>query len=243
MEEMKLDVQIRNEGGTRHARKMRREDYVPGVVYGGQKKSTLIKLNKRTYERIRRQHIGESVVYHLNVFEGEKKLRDYSAIVKEEQLDPVNDDVLHIDFKRISLTEKIEINVQVVAKGDPIGVKRGGGSLDHHLWELDVICLPLQIPHHIEVEVSNLDIGDSIHVKDLVLPAGVSTKHDPEALVMTVVPPMKEVEPVAAAAAPTEPEVIKEKKDKEGAAEEKKPAEAQGQKEEKKEAKKDAKKE
>lgn len=238
MEEMQLDVQMRDATGSRQAKRVRRENFVPGVVYGGQKKSTLIKIDRRTYERIRRQHMGESVVYRLNVFEGEKKLRDYSAIVKEEQHHPVNDEVLHIDFKRISLTEKIQVQVQVIAKGEPIGVKRGGGSLEHNIWELEVICLPMQIPHHIEVDVTKLEIGDSIQVRDLVLPEGVTTKVDPEAAVMTVVPPMREEEP-AAGAVLTEPEVIKEKKEKEG--EEKKSPEGAAPKEEKKEAKKEGK--
>lgn len=212
MEEIKLDVQVRTELGKTEVKKVRHQDCVPAVVYGGKKEATVIKIDRRSYERIRRQHQGEGVVFHLNVLEGEKKLRDYAAIVREEQHDPVSDEVLHVDFKRISLKEKLEIKVSVRAVGEePAGVKQGG-SLDHHIWELDIICLPTQIPECIDVDASALEIGDAIHVKDLVLPEGVVTNHDPEDIVLSVVPPMKEEELEAEAEEGEEPEVIKKEK-------------------------------
>ena len=232
MNEIKLDVQIRNQIGTRNTNKVRRNDFIPAIVYGETKKkgATPIQVERRAFEKIMRAHRGENVIFHLNILEGEKKLRDYAAIIKEEQHDPVTEQILHVDFKHISLTEKITVKVTVVAKGDPVGVKQDGGSLEHALWDIDVICLPTQIPHHIEVNVSHLKLNESIHVKDLILPSGVTTKHDPDAIVVIVAPPMKEevMSAEAAAAAPTEPEVIKEKpkeKKEEGAAAEKKPAE------------------
>ena len=223
MEQIPLEVQVRSEVGAGPIKKVRREDYIPAVVYGGNEKNTIIKIDRRTFERIARQHRSESVLLHLNVLEGEKKLKDYAVIIKEIQRDPVTDNVLHIDFNRISLTEELEVKVQIIARGEPVGVKQEGGSLDHPLWELTVQCLPTNIPERIEVDVSNLNIHDAIHVKDLVLPAGVKTINDPEGIVFSVVPPMKEIEeePTEEAGA-AEPEVIKEKKEtKEGAAEEK----------------------
>ncbi len=237
MEEIKLDVQIRNEIGTRHVKRVRRQEFVPGVIYGRSQKSTPIKVDRKIFERIRRQQQTGNIIFHLNVKEGDKLLKDYSAIVKEEQHDPVTDRILHIDFNSISLTEKIEVKVAVVAKGEPIGVKVDGGSLEHVLWELDVICLPTQIPQSIEVDVSQLKIADSIHVKDIQLPEGVTTKHDPEAIILAVAAPMKE-EVVAPTAEPVELEVIKEKKELPA---EKKPIETEERKEEKKEEKKEKK--
>lgn len=229
MELIDLDVLIRDEIGSSKAKSIRRGDFVPGIVYGSKKDPTAVKVSRKAYERIKRAHHGENVIFKINVYSGDKKLRDYSAIVKEEQHHPVNDQILHIDFNRISLTEKIEVKVAIHAKGEPVGVKRDGGSLEHVIWELDVVCLPTQIPQHLDVDVSKLEIGDSIHVKDIVLPQGVTTKHDGEGIVLTVVPPMKEE--VASEAPPAELEVIKEKKEpaaadkKEGAASaEKKPA-------------------
>ena len=237
MEEIKLDVQLRKELGSRKIRRVRREHFVPAVLYGSGKDSLPIKVDRKIYERIRRLHHGENIIFHLNVLDGQKKVKDFPALVKEEQHDPVNANVLHIDFNQISLKDKIKVKVPIEAKGEPIGVKRDNGSLDHVMWELEVTCLPTQIPQHIEVEVSHLAIGDNIYVKDLVLPEGVITKHDPESIVFHVVPPMKEViVEEAVPGAKAEPEVIKEKKPEAG-----EKAEEGG--EEKKEAKKEEKKE
>jgi len=221
MEEIKLNVQTRDEIGSQKIKSLRKESFIPAIVYGGEDDAVAIKVDRREYERIMRAHKGQSVVFHINVSKDGKKVKDYPAIVKEEQHEPVLDQLLHIDFKRISLTEEIEVKSPIAIKGEPVGVKQDGGSLDQPLWELDVICLPTNIPEKIEVEVSEMTIGDAVHVKDLVLPAGVRTDHDPEAIVVSVVPPMKEepVEAVAEEETLTEPEVIKEKKPKEEAAE------------------------
>jgi len=215
MEEIKLDVHVRLEAGTRKVKNIRLGNVVPGIVYGGKKQPTLVKIDRKAFERIRRAHHGE-IIFHVNVLDGEKKVADFPALVKEEQHDPVTDQLLHIDFKRISLTEKIQVKVALVPQGDPVGVKRDGGSLEHNLWELEVICLPTQIPSGIVVDVSKLEISDNIHVSDIKLPEGVTTKHDPDAIVFTVVPPMKEEAAQPAEGGPTEPEVLKEKKPAEG---------------------------
>jgi len=237
MEEIKLEVQIRDQIGSRKIKAIRRADFVPGIVYGGSRKETVIQIDKRTYERIQRIHQGGSIVFHLNVMEGKKKLRDYSAIVKEEQHDPVTDDVLHVDFKRISLKEQIEVKVPIITKGEAIGVKRDNGSVDHVLWELDIVCLPTQIPANFEIDVTEMEIGNNVHVKDIVLPQGIITKHDPEALVLSIVPPMKE-EIVEQPAEDAQPEVTMEK-DKEGegapAAEDKEKKEQKAEKKDEKE--------
>ncbi len=243
MEQIKLDAQIRKQAGTRNLRSLRREGFVPAIVYGEERQPTAIKVMQREFERIRRQYHGE-IIFNLNVKEGEKKLRDYSAIVREEQHDPVSDRILHIDFKRINLEKELEVKVAVIAKGDPIGVKQDGGSLEHIIWELPVICLPTLIPEKLEVEVSHLKIGDSIHVRDIVLPSGVRTEQDPESVVMTVSAPHRVEEVPLEGQTPAELEVIKEKKDKVEGEEKKedgkKAAEAPADK--KKEEKKDDKK-
>ena len=192
MDEIKLDVQVREEVGSQKIRGVRGNGFVPGIVYGGDKKPTVIKLDRKIFERLRRQHGSENMIFHLHVFEGDKKLRDYSAIIKEEQHHPVDDHILHVDFKRISLTEKITVKVRTVSKGEPVGVKQDGGSLEHVLWEVEVVCLPTQIPQSLECDVSQLKIGDSIHVRELKIPAEVVVKSDPDTIVFTVVPPMKE---------------------------------------------------
>jgi large subunit ribosomal protein L25 len=116
------------------------------------------------------------------------------------------------------LTEELEVKVPIVTKGEAAGVKNDGGSLDHTIWELDIICLPTNIPEKVTIDVTELEIGDAVHIKDIVLPEGVKTKHDPEAVLVSVVPPMREVEEPVEGEEDIEPEVIKEKKE-EGAEE------------------------
>ena len=222
MEQINLDVQLRNGLGSAQAAKVRRANFIPAVIYGGKVKPTTIQADRKTYDRIYRQHAGESLIYHLNVMDNGKKVADFPAIVKDIQLHPVTDQVIHLDFNRISLDKEIEIKVKVITKGEAIGVKRDGGTLDHTMWELDIICLPNNIPHHIEVDITNLGIHDAVHVKDLVLPSGVRTKHDPDSVVATVSGSMREEAATPAegeaAATATEPEVLKEKKKEEGEA-------------------------
>ena len=220
MEQINLDVQLRRNIGSAQVRRIRRENNIPAVIYGGGSKPTIIKADRKAYDRIHRQHMGESLIYHLNVMDEGAKIADFPAIIKDIQLHPVSEEVIHLDFNRISLDKEIEIKVKIITKGEAIGVKRDGGTLDHLMWELDIICLPTNIPHHIETDITNLGIHDSIHVKDLVLPAGVRTKHDPDSVVATVAGSMREevVAPVEGeAAAGAEPEVLKEKKKEEDA--------------------------
>jgi len=220
MEEIRLDVQLRKEVGSRKIKALRiQEDIIPGVVYGGERGPTTIKIDRRSYEMIMRKYRGQSVIFHLNVLEGEKKLRDYAAIVREEQHEPVSYNLLHIDFIRISLKKEIEVKVPIEARGEATGVKDDGGSLDQPLRELDIVCLPTIIPPKIEVDISELGIGSAIHVRDLTLPEGVKTKHDLDAIVISIVPPMKE-EVAVAEEESEEPEIIKDKKDKEETVEE-----------------------
>jgi large subunit ribosomal protein L25 len=222
MEQINFDVQIRTKTGSARARQVRRSNLIPGIIYGGNSKPTTIQADRKAYDRIYRQHAGESLIYHLNLVDDGKKVSDFPAVIKDIQLHPVTDEVIHIDFNRISLDKEIEIKVKIITKGDAVGVKRDGGTLEHLMWELDIVCLPTNIPHHLEADVTNLGVHDSIYVKDLVLPAGVRTKHDQESVVVTVAGSMREelAAPVVegeAAAAGLEPEVLKEKKKEEGA--------------------------
>lgn len=218
MEQIKLDVQIRTGLGKEASHKVRQKDGIPAVLYGGKGKPATVIVDRRTFDRITRAHRGESIIFHINVLDKETSVQDSPAIIKEIQYHPVGDQVVHIDFARISLKEKIEVKVPILAQGEPAGVKKGGGSLEHHLWELKVICLPTQIPKHIEIDVSNLEINQSIYVRDLVLPEGVTAHQDVDTIVVTVIPPMKEEAATpaeGAEAVPTEPEVTKEKKKEE----------------------------
>ena len=114
----------------------------------------------------------------------------------------------------VSLTKALKVNVPVVVKGESVGVKQEGGSLEHILWEIEVECLPTNIPQNIEIDISKLKIGDSVHIKDISFPSEVKVLNDPDAIVVTISAPMKVEEPVEGAEVEEgkEPEVIKEKK-------------------------------
>ena len=223
MEEIFLDVQPREERGRGKANSLRRQGFIPAVVYKDGEVALALKVSHREFVRMMHQHHAENIIISLRV-SLDKKQQVRTCMIKETQYHPVRDDILHIDFQEISLTEVIKVNVPVVAKGEPIGVKQEGGSLEHVLWEVEVECLPTQIPKNFEVDVSNLKIGDSVHLKDITFASNVKVLVDPEAVVFLVVAPMKEEVPVESleGAEKQEPEVIKEKKEvpAEGAEEE-----------------------
>jgi len=223
MEEIFLDVQPREERGKSAAHSLRRQGYIPAVVYKDGEEAQALKVSHHDFVRMMHQHHVENIIISLRV-NLDKKQKVRTCMIKELQYDPVHDDILHIDFQEISLTKAIKVNVPVVAKGEPIGVKQQGGSLEQVLWEIEVECLPTQIPKNFEVEVTNLKIGDSIHVKDITFPGQVKILADPEAVAFLLVAPMKEEIPVAPVEGEEklEPEVIKEKKEvpAEGAEEE-----------------------
>ncbi len=236
MEELSLDAQVREETGRAKVKALKDKGFIPAVVYAEGKEALALKLSHHELLQMVHHHRIEGVIINLNI-KDDKKQKSRPCLIKEIQHDPVHGDIVHVDFNQVSLTKAIKVNIPVVAKGESIGVKQEGGSLEHILWEVEIECLPTRIPKDIEIDVTNLKMGESVHVKDLVLPEGVKVLNDPGAIVLSVAAPMKEEVPVEGAAvegeAPQEPEVIKEKKEvpAEGAAAEDKA------KEEKKEAK------
>jgi len=225
MEEIILDAQVRSETGRSKADNLRGQGLIPAVVYGEGKVAVPITISHRKLIQLIHQHRIENAIISLKV-EDDKTGKPRSCLIKETQYDPMTGDIIHVDFNEISLTKVIKVNCPVAAKGEPSGVKQEGGSLEHILWEIEVECLPTDIPKEIAIDVSNLKMGDSIHVKDIVFPSNVKVVTSLEAIVLTVAAPMKEEVPVEAVegAVPQEPEVIKEKKEvpAEGAKEEEK---------------------
>ncbi len=232
MEEIFLDVQLRVQVGRSKAKDLRDAGFIPAVVYGEGKTSQPIKVSHKQLFQLLHQHRLENVVINLKV-EDDQKEKTHSCLIKEIQYDPVKGDIIHVDFNEISLTKVIKVSVPVVAKGEPIGVKAEGGSLEHILWEIEVECLPTQIPKNFEVDVSNLKIGDAIHIKDMAFLSNIKVLTPLDAIVLSCAAPIKEevVAPVEGEET-QEPEVIKEKKEV--------PAEegAEGKEEEKKEKEK-----
>jgi len=214
MEEIFLDVELRDEVGKIKVKDLRGKGFVPAVVYKEGKESQAIKVANRQLLQLLHQHRLEGTVISLKVKDG-KLDKGRPCLIKEIQYDPVLGDIIHVDFNEISLTKVIKINVPVTVKGEPVGVKQEGGSMEHILWEIEIECLPTDIPKEIEVDVTQMKMGDSIHIKDINFPPKIKVLNDPTATVMQVVAPMKEevVEAPAEGEAPQEPEVIKEKKE------------------------------
>jgi len=214
MEEIILEIQPRDELGKNKVKGLRGKGFIPAVIYAEGKKSQAIKVSHRQLWQLIHQHRLESMVINLKI-QDDKKQKGRSCLIKEIQYDPVKGDIIHVDFNEISLTKVIKVNVPVVAKAEPIGVKQEGGSLEHILWEIEVECLPTDIPKGIEVDVSQLKIGDAIHIKDITFPPNIKVLNAPEAIVFSVTAPIKEevVAPAVEGEEKQEPEVIKEKKE------------------------------
>ena len=210
--QVKLAVERRDAIGRAAVRKLKARGVVPAVVYGGKEKPEPLQVLRRDVSVMLSHAAGENILVELEIA-GEKTTR--AAMVQEVQHSPVGGDVLHIDFHAVSMDEKIEADVPLEPFGTANGVKNFGGLLEQSLRALTVSCLPRDLPDKITVDVSNLNIGDSIHVRDIKLPNGVAAKVQPELTVFSVLAPTVEEEPVVpeAEAAAAGPEVIKEKKE------------------------------
>lgn len=213
MEEIILNAQTRAETGRGKVKDLRDGGFLPCVVYGEGEKPQAIMVNNGEFLHMIHEHKLENAILTLKIKEDKKKSR--SCLIKDVQYDPVRGTIVHVDFHEISLTKAIRVNVQVVAKGEAVGVKQDGGSLEHVHWEIEIECLPTNIPQSLEVDISALKIGDTIQVKDIPLPEGVKIITDPDTAVLMIAAPMKEEVPAEAVEGEEkkEPEVIKEKKE------------------------------
>ncbi|UCD54874.1 MAG: 50S ribosomal protein L25 [Candidatus Omnitrophota bacterium] len=219
MEKVILNAEIRKETGKAKAKKLRQEEIVPAVIYNDGKESMNLKLKYRDLYNVLNTAAGENVLITLKI-KGDKKTKERTCIIKEIQRDPLKENVIHVDLKEVSLTEEIKIKIPVHTHGEPEGVVKDEGVLDHPLWEIEAECLPTDIPEKIEVEVAHMKIGDTIYVKDLKVPPKVKILTDPELTVVSVVPPAKEeIVPEVPAEGIEEPEVIAKGKKEEEAIE------------------------
>ena len=217
MERYVINCEPRTEFGKGSARSLRRAGFIPAVVYRAGR-STPIKIKKEEIVKFINSTMGEQVMINLQFNDGVSKL----ALLKEYQVDPVKGQLLHTDFYEVSLKEKVRVTISIVLKGEPIGVKKEGGVLQQVLTELEIECLPDMIPPHIEVDVSELRAGESIHVSDLQMPEGVRVTEDPEEVIATVTTPTEEevAEEEIGEEELVEPEVMKKGKKEEQETEE-----------------------
>jgi large subunit ribosomal protein L25 len=216
-QQAKLTVQTRAVVGRNAIKKVRKQGLIPGVIYGVGQEPINLEINGRQLSTVLARSSSENILLELEIVDGDNK-RNSLVMIQEVQHHPLQRQILHVDFHAVSATEKITAEVPIEAVGEPVGVKTGGGLLEHILRDLEVECLPGDLPERIQVDVSSLDLNQSIHVKDLKLPPGVEAVTDGDLTVVAVSAARVEEEPAEVGAAPTTPEVITAKKPEEGAA-------------------------
>ncbi len=200
-----ITAERREEIGKGAARTSRATGRVPGVLYGHGEESVAVSVDARELSKLVQSISVENTIVDLDLADG----GSFKVLIRELQRHPFRDETLHVDFFHVAMDEKIYVEVPIVVLGTPVGVKNKGGIVDHQLRELEVYCLPGNIPERFEVDISNLDIGDAIHVSDLSI-EGVEIETDLERSVVTVLAPTVIEEPEVAAAEEEllEPEVI-----------------------------------
>jgi large subunit ribosomal protein L25 len=231
MEKIALTAQIREKAGKGIARSLRRNQMVPAVLYS-HGKSTPIAMGNKDVTRVLNTEGGEHALISLKL-DGSKEQGTRMALIKDYQMDPINGVLIHVDLMEVAMNEKVKVPVAVHIVGTSIGVKEGG-IFQYGLRQLEIECLPNQIPDSIEVDITALKVNESLHVSDIKIPDGVKVLTDPDATLATIQPPISDakLEAMLAATAPVaaetgEPELVKKPK-KEGEAAAAPAAEAKG---------------
>ncbi len=203
IKQIELKAYRRTEQGTRPVRRLRKEGFMPGVIYGKDIDPIPVKVNMKDFRRTVKEAHGGVVFFKVILDDGEPFL----AVLQDIQRDNVTREVIHFDLHKIAETDVITVDIPIQFEGEPKGVKEGG-VLELVLHELEVEAPATKIPEAIVVDISDLGVDDTIHVSDLQLPEGVRTTHDPEEVVVTVTSPEEEVEEVEGEEEMTEPELI-----------------------------------
>ena len=183
MEEMTLLVQKREATGKNVNRRLRAEGLVPAVVYGGGRDSVAIQVRQRKVEELLRKSGSDNAVFLLEL-EGTGKSRH--TMIRELDLDPMNGNMVHIDFQRVDMSSEVRVEVSIEIQGVPEGVRTEGGLLDFVTREVEVSCLPDKIPASIELDVTELVIGQHVEASELTLPDEVELTSEPTQVIVSV---------------------------------------------------------
>jgi len=224
MAEITVNAESRSDFGKNASRRLRRKGLVPAIVYGGTGENVAVAVDPKALQRVLRSEAGRNAILKLDIAG-----RGVSnAILKGWQVDPVKESFLHADFYRIAMDVALRVTVPIAVKGEARGVKTEGGILELVLRQIEVECLPGDIPERIEVDVADLGLNQALRVSDLPISPKVKVLQNPDQVVMHVVSVKEEVPAPAAAApvegeaapaAPAEPEVLKKGKKEEEPAE------------------------
>ena len=198
MHTVALTAQVRKTLGKGAARSLRHQSLVPAVLYGRALESTLLSVSPGDLEKATSTASAENILIDLTITDGES-MRNQRAMIREIQVDPVKRNILHVDFLGISMDRQITVEVPINLVGDPVGVS-AGGMLQQVLRSVEISCLPDRIPDTLELDVSSLTMGHSLHVSDLRAPGGVELLSDPRLTLATVLAPKRVEEKPAAPA-------------------------------------------
>ena len=210
MSEMTIQVEKRERTGKGGSRESRRKGMIPGVVYGGGKDSVPIQLDRKTFVELMKKSDSENPIFLLKLSDSGQERH---AILRDLQRDPVSRLVIHLDFQRIEMNQKVHVTVTIELVGTAVGVKAEGGLVEFTTRELKIECLPGDIPKHIEVDITNLHVGQHIEAGAVKLPEGVTLFDDPEKVIVTL--GHVRTEETTAEGDRAEPEVIKRGKGEE----------------------------
>ncbi len=208
MSQIIVEAQRRVPAGKNVNRRLRNSGKIPAVLYGSGKTPQAVSVDPAALKDILYSDSGKNTIFSVSV-EGEAAA---NAMVKDYQLDPVLGNLIHADLFEIAMDRLLELTVDIELAGEAEGVKIGGGIMDFVTRSIQVECLPSDIPESIKVDVAHLKINDYIRVKNVVVDPKVKILTDPEVVIVTIVPPIKEEVPVEAPAEAAEPEVIKKGK-------------------------------
>jgi large subunit ribosomal protein L25 len=208
MVEMSLRADVRKRTGKSAAKALRREGRVPAVIYGRDMRSQPIVISVKEWERLHKQLKGNAIL-KMELNESGVQ-REYPVMLKDIQRDILKDKVIHIDFLQVSMERKVEVEIPIVLIGEAKG-QLNNGIVELHLRSIMVECLPAQIPEKVEIDITELEIGDSIHVKDILIP-GTRLLEGSDVAIVTVIPPTLEEK----AATEVTAEVVEPKETKEG---------------------------
>jgi large subunit ribosomal protein L25 len=183
MSELSIDVQKRTETGTNANRRLRQSGKIPAVVYGGGKETVPIQLNRKTLIDLMKSGENENAIFLLKLADSGQERH---AMIHDMQIDPLTRQVIHIDFQRIVMTEKVKVQVPVELVGTAHGVKVEGGMIDFVHREVAVECMPGDIPKHLDLDVTELRVGQHVEAKDLKLPEGVTLAEEPDRVILSL---------------------------------------------------------
>lgn len=192
MDTMQLNTTIRTETGKGPARKLRSEGKLPAIFYGPKANPIILSIDYVQLKKMIKGKSAENIIFDLRIDSGEKG-QSKKVMIKEIQRDPVTRDYLHVDLYEIAMEKEIEINIPVYLINTPIGVSKGG-ILEHPRRELRVLCMPKDLVEKIDIDVSGLDIGQSLHIGDISFPPGLKSTEDASLTIITVVAPITAAE-------------------------------------------------